>query len=290
LRAPSYIDYLTDRAIATHNLNTPEGKVGAANAVLPYLAKVPNPLLRAELANRLAQRLRLDERLLREELRRAPGEGRRQLQVGVSAVEESNHAVKQLLRACLGSQEVADAVLPEVISSGAVQGLPGEGIFTRLWEARKGGDRLDVTSTEANLSEAERKLALEALFSPVEQVITIAEGATDCIAEFIGAKARAMGCDCECPKCQAKRASSPAPSSADVGENPPRDGRVAAASDLAMGAIRALRLLQLLREQRELAREIKAAENSQDAARLAALHRTKEGLDRALQQLTRRRK
>ncbi|MGB9487978.1 MAG: DNA primase, partial [Terriglobia bacterium] len=35
--APSYLDYLTERAVAKHDLNTPEGKVAAANAVMPYL-------------------------------------------------------------------------------------------------------------------------------------------------------------------------------------------------------------------------------------------------------------
>ena len=39
--APSYLDYLTERAAATHDINTPEGKVAAANAVLPYLGRVP---------------------------------------------------------------------------------------------------------------------------------------------------------------------------------------------------------------------------------------------------------
>ncbi len=48
--APSYLDYLTERAAKTHDLRTPEGKVAAVNAILPYLIKVPNPMLRAELA------------------------------------------------------------------------------------------------------------------------------------------------------------------------------------------------------------------------------------------------
>ena len=35
-----------------------------------------------------------------------------------------------------------------------------------MWEARQRGEPLDVTSTEINVPEAERKLALEALFWP----------------------------------------------------------------------------------------------------------------------------
>jgi DNA primase len=177
--APTYLDYLTDRAAAKHDMRTPEGKVAAANAVLPYLVKVPNPMLRAELAARLAERLRFDERLLRDELRRAAGEKRAEVRVSQEvAATQVNHAVKQLLRLCLESEEIAEKVLPDLLGSGAVQGLAGEGVFTRLWEARQRGEKLDVTNTEVELSDADRKLALEALFWPGDPPkLEVAEGA-----------------------------------------------------------------------------------------------------------------
>jgi DNA primase len=164
--APSYLDYLTERAVTTHDVGTPEGKVAAANAVLPYLVKVPNPMLRAELAGRLAERLRLDGRLLRDELRRAAGEGRGEVRVREDVSADANHAVKQLLRACLESAEVADALLPELVESGGVAGLFGEGIFTRMWEARRRGERLQITEAEELLDPPERRLAYDALFWP----------------------------------------------------------------------------------------------------------------------------
>jgi DNA primase len=165
-KAPTYLDYLTDRAVATHDVGTPEGKVAAANAVLPYLVKVPNSMLRAELAGRLAERLRLDERLLRDELRRAAGEGRGEVRVREDVSADANHAVKQLLRACLESEEVADALLPELMESGAVAGLFGEGIFKRVLEARRRGERLQIAEAEELLDPPERRLAYDALFWP----------------------------------------------------------------------------------------------------------------------------
>jgi len=165
--APSYLDYLTERAATTHDLRTPEGKVAAANAVLPFLAKVPNPLLRNELSGRLAERLRLDGRLLRNELARAASSGRTEVRVTEEvAGAQANHAVKQLLRHCLESPEIAEAVLPQVLETGAVRGLPGEEVFKRLWEARERGESLDVTSSEVDISDADRKLVYEALFWP----------------------------------------------------------------------------------------------------------------------------
>lgn len=165
-KAPTYLDYLTERAVTTHDVGTPEGKVAAANAVLPYLVKVPNPMLRAELAGRLAERLRLDERLLRDELRRAAGEGRGEVRVREDVSADANHALKQLLRACLESEEVADALLPELVESGAVAGLFGEGIFTRMLEARRRGEKLQITEAEELLDPPERRLAYDALFWP----------------------------------------------------------------------------------------------------------------------------
>jgi DNA primase len=162
--APSYLDYLTERAAKNHDIRTPEGKVAAANAILPYLIKVPNPMLRAELAGRLAERLRVDERLLRDELRRAAGEKRGEVRVAEERADAS-HAVKQLLRACLESEEVAEVLLPEVIESGAVGGLIGENIFSRLWEARKRHEKLNLAESE-ELTPQEKRLAYDALFWP----------------------------------------------------------------------------------------------------------------------------
>jgi Arc/MetJ-type ribon-helix-helix transcriptional regulator len=138
--------------------------VAAANAILPYLIKVPNPMLRAELAGRLAERLRVDERLLRDELRRAAGEKRGEVRVAEERADAS-HAVKQLLRACLESEEVAEVLLPEVIESGAVGGLIGENIFSRLWEARKRHEKLNLAESE-ELTPQEKRLAYDALFWP----------------------------------------------------------------------------------------------------------------------------
>ena len=164
--APSYLDYLTERAAKTHDVRTPEGKVAAVNAILPYLIKVPNPMLRAELAGRLAERLRVDERLLRDELRRAAGEKRGEVRVAEGMVADTHHGVKQLLRACLESEEMADALLPEIVESGAVGGLVGENVFKQLWEFRKRNEKLNLAESEGLLSPDEKRLAFDALFWP----------------------------------------------------------------------------------------------------------------------------
>jgi DNA primase len=167
--APSYIDYLTDRALATHNINTPEGKVGAANAVMPYLARVPNPMLRAELANRLAERLRLDERLLREELRRAAGAARSEMRIQPeSAASKAMPAEKELLRAFLENQGLADGLLPQIVEQGLLEGLVTEPIFKRFLELRHQGENAEPAALEEPLNAEARRALYESLFWAVE--------------------------------------------------------------------------------------------------------------------------
>jgi DNA primase len=168
--APAYLDYLTERAIKTHDVATPEGKVGAANAVLPYLVKVPNPMLRAELANRLAERLRLDERLLRDELRRAAGAGEREVRTRPGLAAGKATAVeKELLQALLEDEGLADELLPQIVEEGMAEGSPSEPIFKRFLELRRGGEKVEVTALEGPLSAEARAALYESLFWPVRR-------------------------------------------------------------------------------------------------------------------------
>ncbi|MBI1984462.1 MAG: DNA primase [Acidobacteria bacterium] len=163
--APTYLDYLTERAAAEHDLERPEGKIAAANALLPYLAKVPNAMLRAEHANRVAERFRLDERLLREELRRAGGEGRREIRLQAdAAATKVTPAERQLLRAFMESEELADEFLAPLLESGDCQGLATEGIFRRLLVARREGETIELSRLEAQLSPEEQRILYESAF------------------------------------------------------------------------------------------------------------------------------
>jgi DNA primase len=167
--APTYLDYLTERAAARHDLSRPEGKVAAANAVMPYLVRVPNLMLRAELTNRLAERLRVDERLLREELKRAAAEGRHELQTQAARqVARATPAEKMLLRAFFESEEFADEFLPQLVEGGEVAGLPSEEVFKELWEMRRRGEKLEAARAESWPNEDIQRMVFESFFAPGE--------------------------------------------------------------------------------------------------------------------------
>jgi DNA primase len=168
--APTYLDYLTERAAAQHDMSRPEGKVAAANAVLPYLARVPNAMLRAELANRLAERLRLDNRLLLEELKRStgmrsqPGSKGEAAGLHVEAARvKATPVEKKLLRAFFDNDELAAEFLPKLVQSGACEGLATESILRRLLELHAGGERLELARIEEWLDEAAQRLVYESV-------------------------------------------------------------------------------------------------------------------------------
>ena len=163
--APTYLDYLTDRAASQHDLSRPEGKVGAANAVMAYLVRVPNAMLRAELAVRLAERLRVDERLLRDELRRAAAESRPQITTQAEAAgTKATLAERQLLRAVLESPELADEFLPALVEEGVCEGLVIEPLVSQILQVRRQGETPDMARLEAWVDAEGQKLAYASLF------------------------------------------------------------------------------------------------------------------------------
>ncbi len=167
--SPTYLDYVTDRAAAQHDVSRPEGKIAAANSVMAYLVRVPNPMLRSELANRLAERLRVDDRLLREELKRAAGESRPQLKAPPRAVEaKATVAERKLLRAVLESEAMADEILPVVVQEGLLAGFGVEGLFKRLSEAREQGEGLEISRLEEWAGAEGQGLAFASLFDSGE--------------------------------------------------------------------------------------------------------------------------
>ena len=67
-RSAGIFDILIQSALRRHPGGTTEDKVSAAQFVLPTIARVPDAMLRREYVRLLAERLRLDERAVSEEL------------------------------------------------------------------------------------------------------------------------------------------------------------------------------------------------------------------------------
>ena len=166
--APSYLDYVAERAASSHDLRTPEGKVAAANAVLPYIIRLPSPLLRVEWADRIADRLRLNSSVLREEIRRAAG-SRRELRAGEPLPTlDVSPAEKELLRGCLENEALADEILAALADDAIFEGLATSRIFQVLSEVRGRGEKPDVSALEESLTPAEQQLLYGCQFAAFE--------------------------------------------------------------------------------------------------------------------------
>jgi DNA primase len=64
-----YFDYLIERSRTLFPVRSAEGKVKAVNYLLPHMQRVPNRIVRDELAHEIAQKLAIDSAVLRQEMR-----------------------------------------------------------------------------------------------------------------------------------------------------------------------------------------------------------------------------
>ncbi|HXO45428.1 MAG TPA: DNA primase [Candidatus Cybelea sp.] len=161
-QAPPYIDYLIGRA-RQMDRSTAAGKVAALNFLMPYVQRLPNRLLRSEWATRIASELRVDEPVLREELRRAANERRSEVKPRVELLAPVvKPAERQLIRMLLEAQGFREKLAQEIVSSGLHRGLESEKILDLL--ISKVNEAPDPTTLAAALEEKDRRLLFEILF------------------------------------------------------------------------------------------------------------------------------
>jgi DNA primase len=67
----SFLDYIVEQSVSAHDQTRPAGKIETVNAILPYLRMVNDKLERAEHFERIADRLKIESKLLREEFNKA---------------------------------------------------------------------------------------------------------------------------------------------------------------------------------------------------------------------------
>lgn len=107
-----YLDYIIDISIAAHDTSRPTGKVAAINAILPHLARMRDKVARADYADQLADRLKIDSRVVREELKRTATNRQHSLdKTKVRAAEDITAGERQLLELMLANEEVRRAMI-----------------------------------------------------------------------------------------------------------------------------------------------------------------------------------
>ena len=66
-----FLDYIVEQAVGANDQKSPSGKVETINAILPYLKLVKDRIERSEQFERIADRLKIDSKLIRQEFQKA---------------------------------------------------------------------------------------------------------------------------------------------------------------------------------------------------------------------------
>ncbi|MBI1740921.1 MAG: hypothetical protein HYR57_08595, partial [Candidatus Koribacter versatilis] len=122
-----YFDYLIERARAQFPVRSAEGKVKAVNYLLPHIQRVPNRIIRDELALEISQKLGIDSAVLRQELKHA-ATARSATQVKATAEAQVTDSERVLIRALASATQM---------QSGATRSSAREGTDEEFDPARQ---------------------------------------------------------------------------------------------------------------------------------------------------------
>jgi len=113
-----YIEFLTRETASRHDLKGTRGKVGALNEILPFLARMDNPVRRAGHVEMIAEVLGIEDRLVLQELQDAVRQRRKGLKPEALASARGawivSEAESRLLRSVMDSEDVRRLVLDEI--------------------------------------------------------------------------------------------------------------------------------------------------------------------------------
>ncbi|MGB7622842.1 MAG: toprim domain-containing protein, partial [Terriglobia bacterium] len=169
-QAPFYLDYLIEKAREKVLPGSSRSKAEALNWLLPYVSRVSNSIERMEMAQKVAEKLEIDDPLVRSELKRAVRVRQSQLQKNVIDRETRLKPVEiQILQSVMGDENLAKELLSFCQSASYYGGLASERIFEAVLITLKEDEFLDTDRVLSRLtSEEDRELFMRILYENVE--------------------------------------------------------------------------------------------------------------------------
>jgi DNA primase len=146
----NFLDYIVAQAISANDQSRPTGKVETINAILPYLRLVKDRIERAEQFERIADQVKIDSRLIREEFKKAAET--RQERVSERTITASivvKPAERRLLEILLSFPNLRRRLSGQMREEDYV-GLRTERLFQKLFEFEQQG----IEPTYAALTDA----------------------------------------------------------------------------------------------------------------------------------------
>ena len=158
-----YIEYIIDMSVAAHDTAKPSGKVEAINEILPHLARMRDKVARAEYADQIADRLKVDSRTIREEMKRVATNRQQSLDPKrMRVLEEITQAERQLLELMLADEDVRRAMISNLKEEDYSELATGA-IFAAIINAEREGIEPDFTSLSERVEGEEDRNLLSAL-------------------------------------------------------------------------------------------------------------------------------
>jgi len=170
--APDYFPYLISRAATMFPVKTPDGKAKAVNYLLPHIKRVPQAIVRDELANNVAQRFGIDSALVRQELRHAATN--RSAEFKAPPEQQVSEAEKIIVRLLApGSAELEElrtAATDVLVGEGLIEGLPAQALLEWLLSPMEGSSasETDQRSLASILMKENDELTQELIESAIE--------------------------------------------------------------------------------------------------------------------------
>lgn len=99
-----FLEYIVEQAVGANDQKSPSGKVETINAILPYLKLVKDRIERSEQFDRIADRLKIDSKLIRQEFKKAAETRQEKVSeravIASIAVKPAERKLLEILLAC----------------------------------------------------------------------------------------------------------------------------------------------------------------------------------------------
>ena len=166
--------YLASRALELHGKSTPEAKLAGLNFLLPFVAKVPNKLIRAELVADIAQKMEVSVGIIGDEFRKA-GLERRESVKPSSEMNRIPPWEAMLVRLLLDSEEARRELGPLLQERDLLSELDGGTIIATLLGMISAGITPDMAGLVDRMDENQQRVLAEVVFDKEARPVSIEE-------------------------------------------------------------------------------------------------------------------
>jgi DNA primase len=184
-KAINLLDFVIDQSIGMSNLNKIEGKIESLNKILPVLASINNRVERLSYLKQLAEKLKIEEGILLQELRKVVETGKRRLDkpasmAGVPITSAIQVAERMLIQLIICYPSTRKSALSQLQANNFTSAVYAA-IFKALQEEEHDVKEVDITALMSKLQDEETKAFVSLVAMEHEHFENVGRVTADCI-------------------------------------------------------------------------------------------------------------